>query len=162
MSEASSDGLSSGLRLHCFCHLRSAAMIKANAVNLCFAFHCFIIFHSVSTYWVSTVCLALNRWWHAAFLEKGMATHSSILAWRIAWTEEPGGLQSMGSQRVGQDWTNNTFIHAASKSLPSWWLGHWIWWKHVGLVKKFVWVFSITSYRKCIFLKNRHFGCLRF
>ena len=36
-------------------------------------------------------------------LEKGMATHSSILAWRIAWTEEPGGLQSMGSQRVGHD-----------------------------------------------------------
>ena len=34
-------------------------------------------------------------------LEKGMATHSSILAWRIPWTEEPGGLQSMGSQRVG-------------------------------------------------------------
>ena len=33
--------------------------------------------------------------------EKGMATHSSILAWRIPWTEEPGGLQSMGSQRVG-------------------------------------------------------------
>ena len=35
-------------------------------------------------------------------LEKEMATHSSILAWRIPWTEEPGGLQSMGSQRVGQ------------------------------------------------------------
>ena len=34
-------------------------------------------------------------------LEKGMATHSSILAWRIPWTEEPGGLHSMGSQRVG-------------------------------------------------------------
>ena len=34
-------------------------------------------------------------------LEKGMATHSSILSWRISWTEEPGGLQSMGSQRVG-------------------------------------------------------------
>ena len=33
-------------------------------------------------------------------LEKGMATHSSILAWRIPWTEEPGGLQSIGSQRV--------------------------------------------------------------
>ena len=33
-------------------------------------------------------------------LEKEMATHSSILAWRILWTEEPGGLQSMGSQRV--------------------------------------------------------------
>ena len=36
-------------------------------------------------------------------LEKGMATYSSILAWRILWTEEPGGLQSVGSQRVGQD-----------------------------------------------------------
>ena len=34
-------------------------------------------------------------------LEKGMATHSSILTWRILWIEEPGGLQSMGSQRVG-------------------------------------------------------------
>ena len=36
-------------------------------------------------------------------LEKGMATHSSILAWRIPWAEEAGGLQSMGSQRVTQD-----------------------------------------------------------
>ena len=36
-------------------------------------------------------------------LEKEMATHSSILAWRIPWTEELGGLQSMGSQRVGHD-----------------------------------------------------------
>ena len=36
-------------------------------------------------------------------LEKGMATHSSILAWRIPWTEEPGWLQSTGSQRVGHD-----------------------------------------------------------
>ena len=36
-------------------------------------------------------------------LEKGMATQSSTLAWRIPWTEEPGGLQSMGSQRVGHD-----------------------------------------------------------
>ena len=37
-------------------------------------------------------------------LEKEMATHSSILAWRIPWTEEPGRLQSMESQRVGHDW----------------------------------------------------------
>ena len=36
-------------------------------------------------------------------LEKGMASHSSILIWEIPWTEEPGGLQSMGSQRVGHD-----------------------------------------------------------
>ena len=37
-------------------------------------------------------------------LEKGMATHSSIQAWRIPWTGEPGGLQPMGLQRVGHDW----------------------------------------------------------
>ena len=36
-------------------------------------------------------------------LEKDLATHSRILAWKIPWTEEPGGLQSMGSQRIGHD-----------------------------------------------------------
>ena len=36
-------------------------------------------------------------------LEKGMATYYSIVAWKIPWTEEPGGLQSMGSQRVGHE-----------------------------------------------------------
>ena len=40
-----------------------------------------------------------------------MATHSSILAWRIPWTEEPGGLQAMGSQRVGHDCATNTHTH---------------------------------------------------
>ena len=41
-----------------------------------------------------------------AVLEKEMATHSSVLAWRIPGTEEPGGLPSMGSHRVGHDWGN--------------------------------------------------------
>ena len=36
-------------------------------------------------------------------LEEGMATHSSFLAWRVPWTEDPGGLQPMGSHRVGHD-----------------------------------------------------------
>ena len=39
-----------------------------------------------------------------------MATHSSILAWRVPWTEEPGRLQSRGSQRVGEDGVTNTHI----------------------------------------------------
>ena len=43
-------------------------------------------------------------------LEKGMATHSNILLWRIPWTEEFCGLQFMGSQRVGHDWATNPFI----------------------------------------------------
>ena len=42
-------------------------------------------------------------------LEKGMATHSSILTWRIPWTWELGRLQSMGSQRVRGDWVTNNF-----------------------------------------------------
>ena len=45
-------------------------------------------------------------------LEKEMATHSSSLAWKIPWTEEPGRLQSMGSQRVGHDWA--TSLHFTS------------------------------------------------
>ena len=44
-------------------------------------------------------------------LEKGTATHSSILTWRIPWTEEAGRLQVMGSQRVGHDWATNTFTY---------------------------------------------------
>ena len=43
--------------------------------------------------------------WEAP-LEEGMATHSSILAWRIPWTEEPGRLQSLGSHRVGHNWSD--------------------------------------------------------
>ena len=48
-------------------------------------------------------------------MEKAKATHSSTLAWKIPWTEEPGGLQSMGSLRVGHDWVTSlslfTFLH---------------------------------------------------
>ena len=49
-----------------------------------------------------SACSAGDLGWKDS-LEKGMATHSSILAWRIPWTEEPGGLQSMGLQRVGHN-----------------------------------------------------------
>ena len=45
-------------------------------------------------------------------LEKGMATHSSILAWRIPFTEEPSGLQSIESQRVKHDWADLAHTHA--------------------------------------------------
>ena len=56
-------------------------------------------------------------------LEKGLATHSGILAWRIPWTEEPGGLQSMGSQRVRHNWVANIFslsqVAPVVKNLPA-------------------------------------------
>ena len=54
--------------------------------------------------WVQSLC------WEVP-LKEGMAPHSSILAWRIPWTEEPGRLQSMGSQRAGHDWATNTHTH---------------------------------------------------
>ena len=44
-------------------------------------------------------------------LEEGIATHPSIFAWRILWTEEPGGLQSMGLQRVGHNWSNLQYTY---------------------------------------------------
>ena len=56
-------------------------------------------------------CKTHNKWGFNSLvgkipLEEEMATHSSILAWIIPWTEEPGGLESTGSQRFGQDWTH--------------------------------------------------------
>ena len=51
-------------------------------------------------------------------LEKGMATHSSTLAWRIPWREEPSRLQSMGSKRVGQDWGTSLSL-SSTLSKPS-------------------------------------------
>ena len=54
-------------------------------------------------------------------LGKEMATHSSIIAWKISWTEEPGELQSMGLQRGGHDWATNTNTPALqADSLPVW------------------------------------------
>ena len=72
------------------------------------------------TVWASLVAQTVKNppamqetWWVSCLgwedpLEKGMATNSSILAWRIPWTEEPGGLQSTGSQRVGTTERLNT------------------------------------------------------
>ena len=50
-------------------------------------------------------------------LKEGVATHSSILAWRIPWMEEPGGLQSMGSQRVGHPGMTSLYFHVLYVSI---------------------------------------------
>ena len=55
-------------------------------------------------------------------LEEGMATHASIFTWKIPWTEEPGGLQSMGSQRVRHDWRDLTHQIRSDQSLSRVWL----------------------------------------
>ena len=69
-------------------------------------------------------CRALFMYYCASFVyEKAMAPHSSTLAWKIPWTEEPGGLQSMGSLRVRHDWANSlsllTFMHWRRKWQPT-------------------------------------------
>ena len=56
-----------------------------------------------------SACNGETRVWSLGWedlLEEGIATYSSILAWRIPWTERPGGLQSMGLQRVIDNWAN--------------------------------------------------------
>ena len=62
-------------------------------------------------------------WCHLYISEKAMAPHSSTLAWKIPWMEEPGGLQSMGSWRVRHDWATSlslfTFMHWRRKRQPT-------------------------------------------
>ena len=59
---------------------------------------------------------------HFHALEKEMATHSSVLAWRILEAAEPGGLPSMGLHRVGHDWSNLAAAAAAAAEYPSIWI----------------------------------------
>ena len=72
--------------------------------------------------------LAMQKTWVQSpgweeLLVKGMATHSSIFAWRIPWTEEPSGLQSMGLQRIGHNRaTNTTLIGRIDVETPILWL----------------------------------------
>ena len=77
-------------------------------------------------------------------LEKGMATHSSILAWWIPWTEEPGVLQSMGLQRVGHYWAT---IHAYKSSVNIHWLMDWVVPYILGLYKQHK---SIKAWKKLL------------
>ena len=65
-------------------------------------------------------------------LEKEIATHSSILVWKISWTEKPGGLQSMGSQRVRHDWATNTYLLTYTHI-------------HIGLTRKLFRVFHMLQ-----------------
>ena len=95
-----------------------------------YMFQCYSL-NSVSlSPWVSLVAQtvknlpAMQKLWFWSLgqedpLREEMATHSSVLAWGIPWREEPGGLQSMGSQRVGHDWATNTnsFHHCIHKSV---------------------------------------------
>ena len=87
-------------------------------------FHLVVLYRRVEMNSGFFVCLFVFKYTHFNFnLEKAMATHSSTLAWRVPWTEEPGGLQSMESQRVGHNWAPSlslfTFMHWRRKWQPA-------------------------------------------
>ena len=81
------------------------------------SFHTCISFQTSSSFQLSLCLLMLS------VTEKAMAPHSSTLAWKIPWMEEPGGLQSMGSLRVGHNWVTSlslfTFMHWRRKWQPT-------------------------------------------
>ena len=72
---------------------------------------------------LSQCTFCYNRGTYTSITEKAMAPHSSTLAWKIPWMEEAGGLQSMGSLRVGPDWATSlslfTFMHWRKKWQPT-------------------------------------------
>ena len=73
--------------------------------------------HGVAKSWTQLSDFTFTFHFHA--LEKEMATNSSVLAWRILWTEELGGLLSMGLHRVGPDWSNLACMHALEKEMAT-------------------------------------------
>ena len=78
-------------------------------------------------------------------LEEGMATHSSILAWEILWTEEPGGLQSMGSQTVRHSWSNWARRHTCITIRVRWALNFTNLYKFHKYIKALLVILSVPS-----------------
>ena len=112
----------------CFCFVDCLCLILDSTYKWC---------HTVFV-WLTWLCKIISSCMHVAandsvsfFLraeylplsEKAMAPHSSTLAWKIPWMEEPGGLQSIGSLRVGHDWATSlsffTFMHWRRKWQPT-------------------------------------------
>ena len=92
------------------CHaLCGTCSVPSTSITL----HMVLLVKHLSTMWETWV---QSLGWEDV-LEKEMATHSSILAWKIPWMEEPGRLQSMGSQRVGHDWETSLSLFTYAVSL---------------------------------------------
>ena len=94
----------------------------ANHMN-CVACLSSVSFTRLAALWMGTLSLITEFPASSSVLEKAMATHSSTLAWKIPWAEEPGRLQSMGSRRVGHDWATSlslfTFMRWRRKWQPT-------------------------------------------
>ena len=85
-------------------------------------------------------------------LEKAMATHSSTHAWKIPWTEEPGGLQPVGSQRVGHDWATSLSLSVMDIEVhTSFWISVFVLFRYISRSES---AGSSGSYIICNFLVN--------
>ena len=80
----------------------------------------FILFYKFVSFFQSSTCFPLENCIWKPWIGQDMASHSSILSWRSPWVEEPGGLQSTGSQRVGHNWLRkhtHTHTHTHTHAL---------------------------------------------
>ena len=91
-------------RLYCLCHYQS----HLNETECIHTTRTVYSFNVLGQMVKSLLAIWVQSLGQEDPLEKGKATHSSILCRKIPWTEDPGGLQSMGSQRAGHDWVTNT------------------------------------------------------
>ena len=80
------------------------------------------MYHELLSYnaMCNVILILIYRYTYAYIVEKAMAPHSSTLAWKIPWTEEPGRLQSMGSLRVGQDWATSLSLFTFTNWKRKW------------------------------------------
>ena len=85
---------------------------KSDAINI-------PVYNFVKIYMYFSLVCVWDLLGYRICMEKEMATHSSTFAWRILWTEEPGGLLSMGSQRVGHDWSDLACMHALEMEMAT-------------------------------------------
>ena len=105
----------------------SSCMYNSNLTILYVSWTCILIFTRFfpSLWWkVRRSCIEFEKWISRGLIsEKAMASHSSTLAWKIPWMEEPGRLQSMGSLRVRNEWATSlslfTFMHWRRKWQPT-------------------------------------------
>ena len=99
----------------CYCYQKS--MVFISRFTICQCFILFLTFNFIIT--LNLPAMQDTQVWFLGQedpLENEITTYSSILAWRISWTEEPGRLQSMGSQWVRHDWVNNTHTHTHARA----------------------------------------------
>ena len=103
----------------CWAAVHGVAKSQTRLSDFTFTFH----FHALEKMQLGKMGCGVKYWRMLVWMmEKAVAPHSSTLAWKIPWTEEPGGLQSMGLLRVGHDWATSlslsTFMHWRRKLQP--------------------------------------------